>query len=539
MNSIFTWLFDADHWSGPTGVPARILEHLGYTGLTVLIAAAIAIPLGALVGHTGRGTFLVAGLSNGLRALPELGLLTLLVLLTWVGLFPVVVSLVVLAIPPILAGTYAGVRNVDRSVVDAARGMGMRESKVLTQVELPNALPLIVGGIRSAALQVIATATIAAYVALGGLGRLVIDGNNAGAGSPNGYPQMAAGAVLIALLALAVEGVLALAQRLVVSPGLRKAAGSPARDTKLASTRTSRRRSIAVATAVIVVVAGVVALTTRGGDPLDAQASGDGITVGSADFTESQLLAEIYAQQLENKGFVVNRDFKIGSREKYYESIEKNQIQLVPEYSGTLLQYLNEKATEVAPDEVYTALRKVLPDHLTVLDKAEAQDKDSVVVTKETAKKWDLKSIEDLAPHCDEITFGGPTEIQARPDGIPGLAETYGCNFKSFSALVPGAITTKALLDDAVQAADIFSTDASIEANDFVVLEDPKNNFAAQNVVPLINKESATPEVADALNAVSAKLDLRALQDLNTRLNAPDKPDIEDVAEEWLAEVDL
>jgi osmoprotectant transport system permease protein len=224
VNSALTWLFDPKHWNGPTGIPTRILEHLGYTALTVLVAAAIAVPLGAIIGHTGRGTFLVAGLSNGLRALPELGLLTLLVLLTYVGLLPVVISLVILALPPILAGTYAGVRNVDRAVVDAARGMGMRGGTVLLRVELPNALPLILGGIRSATLQVIATATIAAYVAMGGLGRFVIDGNNAGPGSPDGYPQMAAGAIVIAMLALVIEGVLEAVQRFAVSPGLRDAA---------------------------------------------------------------------------------------------------------------------------------------------------------------------------------------------------------------------------------------------------------------------------------------------------------------------------
>jgi osmoprotectant transport system permease protein len=128
---------------------------------------------------------------------------------------------VILALPPILAGTYAGVRNVDGAVVDAAKGMGMRGSTVLWKVELPNALPLILGGVRSATLQVIATATIAAYVGLGGLGRFVIDGNNSGAGSPNGYPQMAAGAIVIAALALVVEGVLEVVQRVAVSPGLR------------------------------------------------------------------------------------------------------------------------------------------------------------------------------------------------------------------------------------------------------------------------------------------------------------------------------
>lgn len=216
VNDVLEWLTDSAQWSGPAGIPTRILEHLGYTGLTLLIGVVIAVPLGAVIGHTGRGTFLVAGIGNGLRAIPELGLLTLLVMLTVVGLLPVILSLVVLAIPPLLAGTYAGVRNVDRSVVDAARGMGMRESGVLFRVELPNALPLILGGLRGATLQVIATATIAAYVALDGLGRYIIDGNAA-----RDYTQMAGGAVVIAVLALAVEGILALVQRLVVSPGLR------------------------------------------------------------------------------------------------------------------------------------------------------------------------------------------------------------------------------------------------------------------------------------------------------------------------------
>jgi osmoprotectant transport system substrate-binding protein len=276
-------------------------------------------------------------------------------------------------------------------------------------------------------------------------------------------------------------------------------------------------------------------------DPLaDGNAgSGDSITVGSANFPESQLLAEIYAQVLESKGVSVTRKLDLGSREKYFDGLKDGSIDLIPEYTGTLLQFINKKAKEVGPDEVYTALQGVLPANLTVLDKAAAEDKDAVVVTKETADKWKLKSIDDLVPHCGEVTFGGPPEIQQRPDGIPGIKDTYNCTFKSFSALEPGAITTKALLDGTVQAADIFTTDASIEANNLVVLEDPKNNFAAQNVVPLINKKKASATVKDALNAVSAKLDTKTLLDLNARLNAPDKPEYSDVAKQWLGEVGL
>jgi osmoprotectant transport system permease protein len=215
LGDVVAWLTMSEHWTGAGGVPVRLLEHLYYSGLAMLLGLVVAVPIGVAVGHTGRGSFFVVGVANGLRALPELGLLILLVLSMGIGLLPVVLALTVLAIPPVLAGTYAGVRNVDRAVVDAARGMGMRESQVLFKVELPNALPLVLGGVRSGALQVIATAAVAAYVSYGGLGRYLIDGLR-----QQDYPQMVAGAVLIAVLALLVEAVLALLQRAIVSPGL-------------------------------------------------------------------------------------------------------------------------------------------------------------------------------------------------------------------------------------------------------------------------------------------------------------------------------
>lgn len=216
--NLIGWFTDPSHWSGPDGIPIRVLEQLYYSALALVVAVVIAVPIGALVGHTGRGGFLIVGLANWLRSLPDFGLLILLVLLAGVHLIPVMVALLVLAIPPLLAGTYAGVSNVDRSVVDAARGVGMREREVLLQVELPNALPLLLGGLRAATLQVIATTAIAAYVGYGGLGRYLIDGLHR-----HIYVEMAAGAVLVAILALVVEGILAAVQHAVVSPGLRAA----------------------------------------------------------------------------------------------------------------------------------------------------------------------------------------------------------------------------------------------------------------------------------------------------------------------------
>ena len=206
FGSAFDFIADPSNWSGPTGIGARIVEHLWYSLLAVAISAAIAIPLGLLIGHFRRGDAILVGLVNSLRSLPTLGILTFLVLLLGLGLIPPIIALVLLGIPPILAGTYAGVANVDPVVVDAARAMGMTRAQVLGRVEVPNALPLIVGGLRNATLQVIATATVAAYVNLGGLGRYMFDGLALG-----DYARVLVGAILVAALALILDGILAVA----------------------------------------------------------------------------------------------------------------------------------------------------------------------------------------------------------------------------------------------------------------------------------------------------------------------------------------
>ncbi len=176
MQQALDYIFSAQNWGGNAGLGARIIEHLQYTAVAVAVSALIAIPIGLIIGHTGRGSFLVVTAVNGLRALPTLGVLLLGVLLWGLGLLPPTVALMLLGIPPLLAGTYAGIANVDPKVTDAARSMGMTERRVLMRVEVPNAMPLILGGLRTATLQVVATATIAAYASLGGLGRYLIDG---------------------------------------------------------------------------------------------------------------------------------------------------------------------------------------------------------------------------------------------------------------------------------------------------------------------------------------------------------------------------
>jgi osmoprotectant transport system permease protein len=215
VNEVIAWLTDPAQWSGPDGIPVRTLQHVYYSLLATAIAGAIALPIGVYIGHTGRGAVVAVNLTNLGRAIPSLGIIILMFTLVGFGLVPVLVALIALAVPPIVTNSYIGVRSVDRDVRDAAEGMGMRGRQVLWQVELPVAMPLIMAGIRTSAVQVVATATLAAYVGLGGLGRYLIDGL-----SQRDLPQVVGGAILVALLSLLTELVLGRVQALVVPRGL-------------------------------------------------------------------------------------------------------------------------------------------------------------------------------------------------------------------------------------------------------------------------------------------------------------------------------
>jgi osmoprotectant transport system permease protein len=224
--NIGAWFTDPANWTGSGGIPAQIGYHLLYSAVALVIAMAIAVPLGIVIGYTGRGEALVAGFANALRALPSLGLLVLLFLIIspvatgkLVYVLPTVIVLVLLAVPPILTGTYAGIQNADADAVGAARGMGFTKRQILMRVQIPCALPLMVSGVRASTLQIVSTATIAAYLGLQGLGRFILDGR-----AQANFAEMAGGAILVAVLAIVLEFAFAWLGRIIVSPGLRRVA---------------------------------------------------------------------------------------------------------------------------------------------------------------------------------------------------------------------------------------------------------------------------------------------------------------------------
>lgn len=271
-------------------------------------------------------------------------------------------------------------------------------------------------------------------------------------------------------------------------------------------------------------------------NPLAAGASKGTVVIGSANFPENEVLAQIYSLALAAKGIKVTDKFNIGAREVYYPQLAKGAITIIPEYNGALLTTsVNKTSTAVTTADVDAALTSGLPSSLEVLTPATAQDADSVTVTQAFAKAHHLVSIADLKPIASTMAFGSAAEFETRPDGIPGLKKNYGVAFKSFDALgdESGPITLAALMDNKVQAADVFTTTPQIATDHLVALTDPKNNFAAQNVIPLVYKKGVNPTIVKVLNEISAKLTTAGLIALNQAVG-PDKQSYVAAATNWL-----
>nr|WP_307725503.1 ABC transporter substrate-binding protein [Kocuria turfanensis] len=261
------------------------------------------------------------------------------------------------------------------------------------------------------------------------------------------------------------------------------------------------------------------------------------VTVGSADFPENEILAQLYAGALESAGIQTETNLSIGSREAYVGAVQDGSIDVIPDYSGNLLLFADPEATASSAEEIMDALPEALPEDLIVLEPAQAQNKDTLVVIPETAQQYELESIADLAEVCDQLVLAATPEFAERAYGLKGLEENYGCVPASFEPINDGGgpLTLQALLDGDVDVADIFSTTPSIAENDLVVLEDPENNFIAQQVVPLTAQDRLPQEAVDALNDLSGKLTTEDLIGLNQQVSGENPISTADAAQQWLS----
>jgi osmoprotectant transport system substrate-binding protein len=294
-----------------------------------------------------------------------------------------------------------------------------------------------------------------------------------------------------------------------------------------------------LAAGVVMVGASLTLSGCASGDPLESDTeSGSGgseaIVIGSQAYYSNEIIAEIYAQALENADFEVERNFTIGQRDAYLPELENGGVDLFPEYTGNLLQFYVPKTEATSSDDVYAALSDALPEGLTVLEQSPATDQDSYNVTKQFAEANDLTTIADLAKVTEPLTLGGNAELEERPYGPAGLAERYGVDV-AFTAT--GDTTVEDLLAGTVNIANVYSADPRIQTNDLVTLEDPDGLFLASNIVPLVSTDIAD-EIADVINAVSAKLTSEGLVALNVE-STVDEESPDAIAEKWLTENDL
>jgi glycine betaine/choline ABC-type transport system substrate-binding protein/ABC-type proline/glycine betaine transport system permease subunit len=533
--------------------------HLRVTFEAILVSIALTLPLALWLGHKGKGQLAASTAANVGRAVPSFAVLVFAS--TYLGLNAgnLVFAMVLLAIPPIFTNTYVGVRQVDRDVVDAARGMGLSERQLALRVELPLALPLIFGGIRTSVVNVLATATLGPYVGVETLGVPIINANVHGDAGRLGT------ALLVALLAIAAELFFAALQRAVTPRGLKL---SQTNTTPSRRNRRMRSRSV-LALLLLVLALGLAACgsdddnsgssadtgaaastTTTTASTADSKvitANADNgskptITVGSKNFTEQFILGEIYAQALKAAGYKVKKQLNLGSEQIALKALKAGRVDAYPEYTGTILtSFCKVKDKDVSHDaaQAYTQAKDCMAkDGITAEAQTPFTDSNGFAVTQATAKKLgNITTLSQLKDKASTLTISGPPECQQRVDCLLGLEKTYGLKFKKFLS-IDLAKRHEVIKNGQTDVGEVFTTDGQIKADNLVLLADDKQLFPPYNATLLAKTsvaDAAGPDFTKTVDLVTAGLTLPVMQELNSRVDL-DKETPAAVATQYLKE---
>jgi glycine betaine/choline ABC-type transport system substrate-binding protein len=468
-----------------------------------------------------------------------------------------VFAMVLLAIPPIFTNTYVGVRQVERDVVDAARGMGLTERQLATKVELPLALPLVFGGIRTSVVNVLATATLGPYVGVATLGVPIINANVHGDAGRLGT------AMLVAALAIAAELLFAALQWAVTPRGL-KLSHAP---TPMRRYRQMRSRSV-LALLALVLTLGLAACgssndnktntsssggtktaaapaSTGSGKLIQANAANGSkptITVGSKNFTEAFVLGEIYAQALQAAGYKVKKQLNLGSEQIALKALKSGSVDAYPEYTGTVLtSFCKVKDTAVPhdPAAAYDQSKACMAKQgIDALPQTPFTDSNGFAVTQATAQKLgNITRLSQLAPKASTLSISGGPECAQRPDCLLGLEKVYGLKFKKFVS-IDLAKRHEVIKNGQSDVGLVFTTDGQIKADNLVLLQDDKQLFPPYNAT-LLTRSSAVskagPDYAKVIESVQQGLTTPVMQELNSRVDL-DKETPAKAASQYLRE---
>jgi glycine betaine/choline ABC-type transport system substrate-binding protein/ABC-type proline/glycine betaine transport system permease subunit len=533
-----------DKIGGSTLLPL-LGKHLQVTGESLAIACALAIPLALWLAHTHHARVLASSVANAGRAIPSFALVVFTSTIFGLTTGNLVFAMVILAIPPIFTNTYVGISQVDRDVVDAARGMGMTGGEIVRRAELPLALPLVFGGIRTSAINVVATATLGPLVGVVTLGDPILNANVYGDAGRLG------GAIIVAALALASEALFAGLQRAVTPAGLKHP--STTRRKFPMRSRPLTAALLALAAVIVLAACGSSSNTTSTSgssstagssagtiQPVSGAGSTPAITVGSKNFTEEFILGNIYAQALQAAGYKVKTQLNLGSEQIAYKALKAGKIDGYPEYTGTMLTSFYGVATTAVPKDSQKAYDEAkadaAKDKVTALPPTPFTDSNGFAMTQAKAAKLGVKNLSDLASKASTLTLAGPPECRQRADCKLGLEKVYGLHFKKFIP-VDLAKRHEVLTNGQADVSLVFTTDGQIKADKLALLGDDKKLFPPYNVSFLLRNSvlAAHPGMDKVIEQVDQGLTTTVMQELNSRVDL-DKQKPAAVAAEYLKE---
>ena len=478
-----------------------LIEHIKLTSLSVFIAILIGIPVGILISYVKKLGRPVLALANILQAIPSMALLGFTIPFLGIGTIPAILMVVLYSLLPIIKNTYIGLENINPQMIEAATGIGLTKWQILTKVQIPLALPVIMSGIRISAVSAVGLMTLAAFCGAGGLGYLVY----AGIRSINNY-QILSGAIPACLLALFIDYILGIVENLV-TPKYNKD------KTKKGFFKREKTQKI------ILIIVGILLIVLLIFPMFFQEKNDREITIGSMDFTEQEILSYMIKDLIEDRTDIkVNQKLSVCSSSIVLSAIKQNDIDLYVDYTGTIYGSVLKKEPNTNIDEVYQISKQEMKEkyNLNVLNDLNFNNTYTLAVTKETQQKYNLKTISDLSAVSNELIFSPTLVFMERTDCWLGLQKAYPIAFKDVVA-IDGAPRYLALINKESDVIDAYSTDGLLKKYDLVVLEDDKNFFLPYQAIPIVNNRilEEFPEIIPLLEELSDYLNDDVMRELN------------------------
>ena len=502
------------------------IEHIELTALALMIAILIGVPIGILISYKRKLNKPVLGITSVTQAIPSMALLGVMIPILGIGTLPAIVVVVLYSLLPIIKNTYTGIVSIQPATIEAAKGIGLTKFQILTKIQIPQALPIIMAGVRISSVSAVGLMTMAAFIGGGGLGYLIFSGIR----TVNNY-QILAGAIPACILALGVDYFFSAIEKLVTPISMKQ-------ETKSKKNIKKERKKNKIVVAITIIIIILLFLSS-----IDfTKKNTNTIRVGSKDFTEQEILCYMTSQAIENNTDIeVEEECNLGGAQVVFSALENNSIDLYIDYTGTDYTDILDHEPISDVNLVYNTVKNELKEKydIEVLQQMAFNNTYALAVTQELATRYNLKTISDLTRVSKDLVIAPTLEFINREDGLPGLKKTYGLEFKDTIG-IDGSPRYTALQNNNAQVIDAFTTDGLLRKFNLVVLEDDKNFFPPYNAIPLVRGETLGkyPEIETILNQLGPYLTDTVMQELNYQVDELGKSP-ETVAEEFLQTINL